>query len=240
MKPAFAVPPRIISLPAALHSNSVKARRLPKSTQSLKSQGYLAFFCPARIISPGSITHLPTHPIIPRPPHPTDRVLSLAVSCLCWLVHCTRRSNPFILCAPSILGQDCRLCVCVCLFSSSLPRPSPHQNTYSHSHFSLSFTSHHRPLPHLTSNLAFYLLSFRCYSYPLVASLFALAFSLPKFDIGLIPPFAPKRDFGSSGSLGIPLRIAVADIFSNFIHRRHLLALFSCSFRTRLDWGSGK
>jgi len=28
--------------------------------------------------------------------------------------------------------------------------------------------------------------------------------------------------------------------FLNFIHRRHLLALFSCSFRTRLDWGSGK
>jgi hypothetical protein len=237
MKPAFAVPPRIISLPAALHSNSVKPVACRKASNHRATSLFPAQRASFRLApSPISQRTQSFHALLIRPTgscHSQFRAcagsfIAPAAATLSFLVH------------HRLFWVRIAACVCVCLFSSSLPRPSPHQNTYSHSHFSLSFTSHHRPLPHLTSNLTFYPLSFRCYSYPLVASLFALAFSLPKFDIGLIPPFAPKRDFGSSGSLGIPLRIAVADIFSNFIHRRHLLALFSCSFRTRLDWGSGK
>jgi hypothetical protein len=125
MKPAFAVPTQG-QQPTIRFTNAK-----PVAYRKNKSHCCLALFCPARIISPGSITHLPNAPNHPCPPHPTDRVLSLTFCAVLVLVlahSCTHRSNPFIPCArSSILDQGAAACAVWCVsFLVITPRPSPH------------------------------------------------------------------------------------------------------------------
>jgi hypothetical protein len=150
MKPASAAPPRINSLPCAsspTQSPSPTDER-PNPSNHRATSPFPAQRASFRLALP---THLPNAPNYPRPPHPTDRVLSTHVLCLCCSFLCIRRSIP---CAPiqvlfwvKVPRRYSILCVVYLSFLVITPRPSPHQNTT----LSRSPSHHHHPLPHLTS-----------------------------------------------------------------------------------------
>ena len=127
------------------------------------------------------------------------------------------------------------------------PRPSPHQNTTTLI-LSLSFTSHHRLLPHLTSSYLEYLEPHIPPTSFLPAATLLLSFSshlfspwhfrYPNLDTDLIPPLHRNQIFGRRNRSEL-IENCCGQHFSNFIHlttRPRTVQLFlldAVGFRTR-------